>query len=69
MSIEFPELATMLLGAEFDHIYDEHVFYFSLLSCESVLKRNGLRVIDVERLATHGGSLRVTACLDSAIRN
>ncbi|MGD0287025.1 MAG: class I SAM-dependent methyltransferase [Acidimicrobiales bacterium] len=65
-SIEFPELATMLLGAQFDQIYHEHVFYFSLLSCESVLGRGGLRVIDVERLATHGGSLRVTACHDSA---
>jgi SAM-dependent methyltransferase len=67
LSIEFPELATMLLGAQFDQIYHEHVFYFSLLSCESVLKRNGLRVIDVEQLATHGGSLRVTACLESAL--
>ena len=62
LSIEFPELSTMLLGAQFDQIYHEHVFYFSLLSCESVLFRNGLRVIDVERLTTHGGSLRVTAC-------
>ena len=66
LSIEFPELATMLLGTQFDQIYHEHVFYFSLLSCESILRRNGLRVIDVERLATHGGSLRVTACHNSA---
>ncbi|MGO9100777.1 MAG: methyltransferase domain-containing protein [Acidimicrobiales bacterium] len=66
LSIEFPELATMLLGAQFDQIYHEHVFYFSLLSCESILLRNGLRVIDVERLPTHGGSLRVTACHGSA---
>ena len=43
LSIEFPELSTMLLGAQFDQIYHEHVFYFSLLSCESVLFRNGLR--------------------------
>jgi SAM-dependent methyltransferase len=68
LSIEFPELATMLLGTQFDQIYHEHVFYFSLLSCEAILGRNGLRVIDVERLATHGGSLRVTACHDSAGR-
>jgi SAM-dependent methyltransferase len=66
LSIEFPELATMLLGAQFDQIYHEHVFYFSLLSCEALLGRNGLRVIDVERLPTHGGSLRVTACSDAA---
>ena len=66
LSIEFPELTTMLLGTQFDQVYHEHVFYFSLLSCESILRRNGLRVIDVEPLATHGGSLRVVACHDSA---
>ena len=66
LSIEFPELTTMLLGAQLDQIYHEHVFYFSLLSWESFLLRNGLRVIDVERLPTHGGSLRVTACHGSA---
>ncbi len=66
LSIEFPELSTMLVGAQFDQIYHEHVFYFSLLSCEAVLRRNGLRVFGVERLATHGGSLRVMACRESA---
>lgn len=66
LSIEFPELTTMLLGAQFDQIYHEHVFYFSLLSIGSVLSRNGLRVIGVEQLPTHGGSLRVLACHDSA---
>ena len=66
LSIEFPELATMLLGAQFDQIYHEHVFYFSLLSIDCVLRRNGLRVIGVEQLPTHGGSLRVLACRESA---
>ena len=42
LSIEFPEAATMLGGAQFDQIYHEHVFYFSLLSCESTPPRNGL---------------------------
>ena len=66
LSIEFPELTTMLTGAQFDQIYHEHVFYFSLLSCERILRRNGLRVIGAEQLSTHGGSLRVTACLEAA---
>ena len=66
LTIEFPELSTMLGGAQFDQIYHEHVFYFSLLSSESILRRNGLRVVGVERLATHGGSLRLIACRDSA---
>ena len=66
LSIEFPELTTMLTGAQFDQIYHEHVFYFSLLSCERILCHNGLRVIGAEQLSTHGGSLRVTACLEAA---
>ena len=45
LSVDFPELSTMLLGAQFDQIYHEHVFYFSLLSIEPVLRRNGLKVI------------------------
>ncbi|MGH9171764.1 MAG: methyltransferase domain-containing protein [Acidimicrobiales bacterium] len=66
LSVEFPELSTMLAGAQFDQIYHEHVFYFSLLSCESLLRRHGLRVVDVVSLASHGGSLRVMACHDDA---
>jgi 2-polyprenyl-3-methyl-5-hydroxy-6-metoxy-1,4-benzoquinol methylase len=66
LTIEFPELATMLVGAQFDQIYHEHVFYFSLTSCEALLRRNGLRVIDVSHLPTHGGSLRIVACHQAA---
>jgi SAM-dependent methyltransferase len=69
LSIEFPELATMLLGSQFDQIYHEHVFYFSLLSCEFLLRRNGLRIFDVARLQTHGGSLRIMACHVAAAHN
>ena len=66
VSIEFPELSTMLDGAQFDQIYHEHVFYFSLFSCQALLSRHGLRIFDVEHLETHGGSLRVSACHDAA---
>ncbi|HVM01433.1 MAG TPA: class I SAM-dependent methyltransferase [Acidimicrobiales bacterium] len=62
LSIEVPHLQELIAGVQFDTIYHEHFSYFSLLALEGVLGRHGLRVFDVERLPTHGGSLRVWAC-------
>jgi SAM-dependent methyltransferase len=58
-TIEFPHLLELIGHVEFDTIYHEHYSYFSLYSLEQVFKRHGLRIYDVERLATHGGSLRI----------
>jgi hypothetical protein len=44
---------------QFDTIYHEHFSYFSLLTIDLMAARHGLRLIDVEELPTHGGSLRV----------
>ena len=57
--IEVPHVLDMVERLEFDTIYHEHVFYFSLLALEPVFARHGLRVVDVERLPIHGGSLRL----------
>ncbi|MCB4822838.1 class I SAM-dependent methyltransferase [Roseicella aerolata] len=59
VSIEAPHLVALVDGVQFDTIYHEHYAYWSLLSMEAALARHGLKVFDVERLATHGGSLRV----------
>jgi hypothetical protein len=61
VSIEAPHLVRMVEGVQFDTIYHEHYAYWSLLAMEALLGRHGLRVFDVERLGTHGGSLRVLA--------
>jgi hypothetical protein len=44
---------------QFDTIYHEHFSYLSLHSVSRIFAAVGLRVIDVEELSTHGGSLRV----------
>lgn len=62
VSLEFPHLLNLVLHAQFDTIYHEHFSYLSLYSAEQVLSAAGLRVFDVEELATHGGSLRLYAC-------
>jgi hypothetical protein len=59
VTIEAPHLVRLVDGVQFDTIYHEHYAYWSLLSMERLLARHGLLVFDVERLSTHGGSLRV----------
>jgi hypothetical protein len=56
---EFPYLAELLSRTEFDTIYHEHVFYFSLTALRGLADRAGLSIIDVSRQPVHGGSLRV----------
>lgn len=66
LSMEFPHLLRLIAGVQFDTIYHEHFCYLSLLAVERVFAAHGLRVFDVEELATHGGSLRVLACRKNA---
>jgi len=66
-TVEFPQLLSLIANAQFDTIYHEHFSYLSLYSTERVMRAVGLRVFDVETLDTHGGSLRVHACLEDAV--
>ena len=58
-TFEFPHVLEMIRNVEFDTIYHEHYSYLSLLALEPMFERHGLRVVDVEHLSTHGGSLRL----------
>ena len=62
LTLEFPHLLRLIEHNEFDTIYHEHFSYFSLLTAERILHAHGLRLFDVEELASHGGSLRIYAC-------
>lgn len=59
VTIEFPHLMRLMQENQFDTIYHEHFFYFSLMSVERVFAAHGLTLFDVEELPTHGGSLRI----------
>ncbi|HLL73714.1 MAG TPA: class I SAM-dependent methyltransferase [Pyrinomonadaceae bacterium] len=59
--IEVPYVKEMVDHCEFDTIYHEHLCYFSLTALDSLFRRHGLAVRDVERLPIHGGTLRVFA--------
>lgn len=59
VTLEFPHVLRLIEFNQFDTIYHEHFSYFSLITIDIMAKRHGLKVIDVEELSTHGGSLRV----------
>ncbi|MDR3617268.1 MAG: class I SAM-dependent methyltransferase [Candidatus Obscuribacterales bacterium] len=65
--VEAPYLKDMIDNTEFDTIYHEHLFYFSLTALKNLFERHSLNIVDVERLAIHGGSLRITASKGTAV--
>ncbi|MEW6141322.1 MAG: class I SAM-dependent methyltransferase [Thermodesulfobacteriota bacterium] len=60
-TMEFPHLLRLMEQVQFDTIYHEHFFYFSLLAVDGIFRGHGLAIYDVEELPTHGGSLRIYA--------
>lgn len=62
ITLEFPHLLRLIDQNQFDTVYHEHFSYLSLIAVERIFERAGLRVLDVEELPTHGGSLRVYGC-------
>jgi SAM-dependent methyltransferase len=68
ITLEFPHVLKLIEQAQFDTIYHEHFSYLSLHTVERVFAAAGLRVLDVEQLATHGGSLRVYGGYDEDAR-
>jgi SAM-dependent methyltransferase len=57
--VEVVHVLPTLLGGEIDTIYHEHVYCFSLLALAHACGQRGLAIVDAERIATQGGSLRV----------
>ena len=56
---EFPHLERLMADNQFDTIYHEHFSYLSVVSILRLAREHDLRLVDVEELPTHGGSLRI----------
>ncbi|MBF6327895.1 methyltransferase domain-containing protein [Nocardia transvalensis] len=61
VSIEVHHALNLVRLGQFDTIYHEHFQYYTVLSAQHALATAGLRVVDVQLLPTHGGSLRLWA--------
>lgn len=57
--LEFPYACDLVEHLEFDTIYHEHVFYFSLTALVPLFRRHDLEIFHAERIPIHGGSLRI----------
>lgn len=59
--IENAYVMNTLEGGEFDQVYHEHMYYFSISSLEAMLSREGFQVVDATVSLIHGGSIIVVA--------
>ena len=55
---EEPYLGSMLEKTSYDQIYDEHFYMFSANSIKSIIEGFDLKLVDAEKITTHGGSMR-----------
>ena len=63
--IEDPSLLECFKKVSYDQFYNEHIYIFSLLSIKNLIKKYKLEVFNIEKLSTHGGSLRYYIKRDS----
>jgi SAM-dependent methyltransferase len=56
--IEDPSLLECLKKNSYDQFYNEHIYLFSALSVQKLLKKFNLEIFDIKSLETHGGSIR-----------
>ncbi|MEV6648947.1 class I SAM-dependent methyltransferase [Amycolatopsis sp. NPDC051371] len=59
-------LPDLLQTLQYDFAYHEHSRYYSLMALQAVFKLHGLEVFHIERIPTHGGSVRVYAGFEGA---
>ena len=57
--IEVQYLLNTLKDLTFDNIYHEHYNYWSLTSLINFFNQFGAKIVNAEKIETHGGSLRV----------
>tara|TARA_B100000795_G_scaffold123898_1_gene92358 strand:+ start:3294 stop:4484 length:1191 start_codon:yes stop_codon:yes gene_type:complete len=60
--IDDPSLCSVIQNNSYDQFYDEHVYVFSALAISNIVKESSLMLFDVEKMTTHGGSLRYFIC-------
>ncbi len=56
--IEEPSLLETIKKNSYDQFYNEHIYVFSTIALQNILKKNSLEIYDVENINVHGGSNR-----------
>lgn len=55
---EEPYLKDIISKLAYDQVYNEHIYYTSIVSMRNVLRMHDLDILDFEFIWTHGGSIR-----------
>lgn len=55
-------LGKIIQDLQYDMIYHEHLYYYSLLAIENHFARHGMTVFDIKPIPIHGGSMRYYVC-------
>jgi 2-polyprenyl-3-methyl-5-hydroxy-6-metoxy-1,4-benzoquinol methylase len=53
-------LKSLIEDTQWDNIYHEHIYYYSLTALDYFAKEFGLRIVDFDEIPIHSGSIRVT---------
>jgi len=58
---EVHPLFSVVRGFQYDMIYHEHLYYHTVRSLETLLSPGGLKIVDLEPVEMHAGSMRIWA--------
>lgn len=51
-------LGTLLHEVQYDMIYHEHQYYYSVMTLQKFLKKYNLEIVDIKKIPIHAGSIR-----------
>jgi methylation protein EvaC len=55
-------LGKIIQDLQYDMIYHEHLYHYSLLALENNFARHGMSIFDIKPVPIHGGSMRYYVC-------
>jgi hypothetical protein len=64
ITLEFPHLLNLIRNCQFDTIYHEHYSYINVTALLPIFQVYGLKIVKIEKISTHGGSLRIYVVKD-----
>lgn len=60
-------LGKVVAGMQYDMVYHEHLYYYSLVSAIEHFKRYGMVVFDIKAVDIHAGSMRFYVCKKDSV--
>jgi SAM-dependent methyltransferase len=54
-------LKNLIEELQWDNIYHEHIYYYSVTALQNMLERYGMNIVDFEKRDIHSGSIRIIA--------